>query len=263
MHWSEMEATVEIQSSGKSEQAGINQAATYALFLLQARPDLTCVPGIFLTRNRKLVLLLASPDAVYHTEVLSPLTKEAHYPIVYAFIHRMYCPLDLSWDHTVTRVPPSAATGARYTFNLAISKNTSQTRRPRALLTTTGWRLLTTISSPYEGTHVYVQDDPHASPLYIGEEGCKVMVIKEKVINTLRRYKEHDVLKHIHEHGAFPSIVQLVMFEKLRPQSLGGLQKFRFGLSERGTPYMDLMSPLEVCLATYDLLEGKYFLRIL
>lgn len=259
-----MNAVVEIYSTPKNDSKGTAQAATYGMYMLQARPDLGRIPAFYLTKDGKVVLLLVSADKVCHS---GPLTVylPLHYKLVYGFLWRIYKPVSRFRDFTIARIGPSASE-QHYTFQLTvtptlpgiagqpITRSTAQS--PGSPETTAGWVILSTISSPTQGTHVFSQTRAVEGP----NSRAKVRIIKEKYIDTKphRRYLEHDVLNHIHKDGVFPGVAQLVSFEFLEVFSLGGRQKLRICMEDSGVPFMDSGTPLEAIKVAYDLLEGTY-----
>ena len=76
IHWTGIEATVQLHSYGKTAEGPDIQSALYSIFLLQARPDLLAVQGICVTKAG-IMLSITSSSGVKRTEALD-MSVQAH-----------------------------------------------------------------------------------------------------------------------------------------------------------------------------------------
>jgi hypothetical protein len=90
--WSQLEATGEIYSTGKTRSEATSQAASYTLYLLQARPDLISVVGIsFHPEKGEFRLYLTDPWKVHCTQNV-PFTSPQATRLLVTWIRRLYKP---------------------------------------------------------------------------------------------------------------------------------------------------------------------------
>jgi hypothetical protein len=265
--WSQLETTGEIFSKNNTiAEAGV-QAASYVYFLLQARPDLISVVGIFY-HPEKSEFALYFKDAwdLLHTPNLSVQSPEAKKLLV-AWMRRLYNP---------ERTPNIARVGGfpgtpTFTINAGfpnafldckIAKVGSVSRRA-AIFTTT-----------VKGS---------------------LVVIKSQYFKVGRRFEESGILDIIHDGGdaEFPGVVRVLKGGSKELDSCGiivqgndkgeaadegedsyegeaadeGWLDHRRGsgkvlqtqlvLRDVGTPFMNAETPLDALIAIYDLLEGN------
>jgi hypothetical protein len=90
--WSQLEATGEIYSKPKTLTEAESQAASYTLYLLQARPDLISVVGIFIhSEKREFRLYLTDAWNVHCTQNV-PFTSPLATRLLVTWIRRLYKP---------------------------------------------------------------------------------------------------------------------------------------------------------------------------
>jgi hypothetical protein len=90
--WSQLEATGEILSKGKTLAESQAQAAAYTLYQLQARPDLISVLGIFVHPEKcEFGLYLTHARWVYHAPIVSYKDPKA-LPLLVSWVRRLYQP---------------------------------------------------------------------------------------------------------------------------------------------------------------------------
>ncbi|PPQ87605.1 hypothetical protein CVT26_007332, partial [Gymnopilus dilepis] len=86
LEWAEIEATVEIRSTGKDIQYNASEAGSYTIALLQARPDRVVVQG-FLASEQGVSLVLTSAAGIKSTGFLD-LNSKSDIKLLYAFVYR-------------------------------------------------------------------------------------------------------------------------------------------------------------------------------
>ncbi|PVF91556.1 hypothetical protein CPB86DRAFT_878448 [Serendipita vermifera] len=242
--WSHLEATGEIRSAGKGPAKAQLQAASYTNYLLQARPDLTHVLGIYVSEKGFRLALSNACGIAY----LTPLRwdDESAGPILYAWITRLYDPFK---DPTITRV----ARPNDVTFTLRTADETFS-----------GCRLIKTGIAFGRRTTIF--EVPNTS-----------IVIKYQYIEPGRRFSEPATLTHIHDTVPFPGIVQVRIPTKLLPeadqvtvklerqvsarkgtkkeQKIETRQRTCLVMVDRGMSLMTAETPQAALIAIYDLLE--------
>jgi hypothetical protein len=246
--WSHCEATGEIRSKGQSLEDCELQGASYTNFLLQARPDLTNVLGIFLQKDGFRLAVSNACGVAYLNTVEWDHASAA--PILYAWIYRLYNPFqDLDIDRIVS--------GPEITFTIRTDGETHQSCK------------LTKVGTAF-GRRTTIFEVPDTN-----------FVIKIQYIEKERRFLELKILKKIHEEGPFPGVVRIkvpavtqseakevvVKLDRRVKANNGEFktvtvtrQKTCLVMVDRGIPLMDAETPRDALIALYDLLEGNWTL---
>lgn len=246
IHWTEIDATIEIISTRTSTaaQGGLRQAISYTLFLLKARPDRVSVQGVY-ADCEGVVLIISSASGVKKSPKLH-LTHTSHLQLIHAFIKRIYEPHSSMIDPTITRRKQDL----RWVFDIKIPN----------LPLCRGYEILSARVSLGQRTHIFVNEETPAR-----FNNISIPIIKDQYPdNNTHQSDEAKIINHIHAKGEVPGVVRLV-YEGLVQNddgstvTSGDRKKTRLCLSERGTHFMDIKTPLEVLIAIYDLLEGCIF----
>lgn len=208
------------------------QAISSSTYLLQARPDLTSVLGIW-TDGDDFSLILCNANRAYHTQSLK-LTHKKSSLLLCAWVERLYQPFK---DMSIERVVNSSVI-----FDVTSSHQ------------------------KYLGCHIHLVGHPFGRRTIVFSEPGSSVFIKDQFISTGRRFKEGRILKDIHTPADFPGVVRIKEYGEpdLDEAALEGKVKTRLVMSDGGSPFMEIKTPQEVLMIAYDLLEGnKTFLRIL
>ena len=244
LHWAEFEATVEIESKGKKLKDRMGQGATYTSFLLQARPDLNSVLGLYVDKAG-LVFMISDAEGVKQTDMVSWKDLDSA-KLLQAFITRLYSPHDTMVDPTVERVQ-----GNPGSFNVKLAlQGGGET-------TCFGYPHCISHAAFGRRTTIFIEKD---SPTKI--DGKPIHVIKEQYREPNHRFDEPMIINHIHRDGPFPGVIQLVHYEDVKDSkgteiSSGTRNKVRLTEKDWGTPFMDIKTPREALLICYDLLESE------
>ncbi|PVF95885.1 hypothetical protein CPB86DRAFT_710269 [Serendipita vermifera] len=250
--WSHFEATGEIKSAGKTSIDAHLQAASYTNYLLQARPDLTHVLGIYVEEGG-FRLALSNPCGIAYLKPLSWRNQSAS-AILYAWLTRLYDPFK---DPIITRVTrPDDVT-----FSLRINNTTYE--GCRLINTGIAFGRRTTI---FEGTNTN------------SEEEEEDIIIKIQYIEIGRRFSEPATLDHIHDTVPFPGVVRIKaqiiplqeadkVIVKLGRSEEGEndtktRQRTCLVMVDKGMSLMTAETPQAALIAIYDLLEvGRLLYR--
>lgn len=233
LYWSQLEATGEDESSGKTKSAAHAQGASYSGYLLLARPDYISVPGIFFNATA-FKLFLANACQCYATDLIQWNTPIAQ-RLLYTWFWRLYHPdVDKTIQiHGGSSGPP--------TFTVSTNGNTVY--EPCSILSTGG---------PF-GRRTTVFDAPS-------------VVIKEQFIEIGRRFAEGPILERIHDKGCFPGVVRIGWHDnvksdgkdiELKQGAVVNRIKKRLVLLDKAELLIGAHTVLEFLMALYDLLEGE------
>jgi hypothetical protein len=184
--WSLLEATGEIRSKGPSLDTAIGQGASYTVYLLQARPDLVSVVGIFIhPDNFEFQLFFTDAWGVCCTDPVKFTSTRAK-PLLVAWIRHLYEPECRSM---ITR---EGSFPDKPTFTIAAG-------HPRDF---TECHLLN-VGSPFHrrSTIFKVSETP---PLQTS------LIIKSQYLENSRRFEEGSILDTIHGNGDFPGVVRIL-----------------------------------------------------
>jgi hypothetical protein len=249
--WSQLEATGEIFSRGKSYDYSTSQAASYTLYLLQARPDLLSVTGMFFyPKKQEIALYLTDSQAVTYVEhVALPLATK----LLVTWIRRLYKP---KHEFAITRVG----------FYPDIPTFTIKAGHPK----------------PFSQCSIMSVGAVHRRATIFQNQ---TVVIKSQYFEVGRRFEERQILGNIHKDNKdFPGVVRLKS-TKSNPPAAGGSKSVGDGGSKSvGNGHhivvpsgqknkrrqsllvlrdkvpktlMDAETPLDALIAIYDLLEGN------
>jgi protein kinase-like protein len=236
--WSHIEATGELWSKKSTIHDSQSQAAAYAAYHLQARPDLVSVAGMWITKSQ-FSIFFVNACRVYVSNHIK-LKDQMAGPLLYAFVWYLYHP---QLDKSVfidTRVDPPK-------FSITLSEGQEFSNL----------KLKFTGSIPGRRTTVYICDSNPG------------LVIKEQYIEKARRFFEGTLLQKIHSQGEFPGVVRIDKYEPVRNNnqdvtvSYGDSIRFktRLVLKDMGEPLMEVKKVGELLMALYDFLESAHFYR--
>ena len=253
IHWTEIDATVEIHSAGTNATDGPRHAGSYTLYLLQARPDRVSVQG-FYADAKGVMLIISSADSVKKSPKLD-LNDTGESQLIYAFVKRLYDPLPSMIDPTVkrrkdlTRVQNSL-TGL-WVFDIVLSIPDSPS------VECVGYRIENARVSTGRRTHIFANTD---DPTLLND--VAITIIKDQYCYQGHRFDEAEILRHIHAEEDIPGVVRIAHSEDVvrsdgTPVCSGCRHKKRICLVEYGKSFMDLKTPLEALKVIYDLLESK------
>jgi hypothetical protein len=229
-YWSALEATGELLSN---KEASRTKSAAYTSYLLQARPDMVTVQGIYVDASC-FRLVVSNACGAFHTRDLKWEPRPFRL-LLCAWIRRLYKPIV---DSSIT-VKIERNEAPRFNIKL-----------PKAgyLNCTINW------AGTAFGRRTIIFTCP-------GSE----VVIKEQYIETSRRFEEGSVLAKIHGNGTFPGVVRpgwsankkepIVKWE----ESERG--KTRMVLLDKAPSIMDAKTLRDVLVAMYDLLESEFLGR--
>lgn len=232
--WSHIEATGELWSKGSTTDGSQSQAAAYAAYHLQARPDLVSVAGMWIKTDQFSVFFV-NACRVYVSNHIK-LKDQMAGPLLYAFVWYLYHPqLDKSVSIDTRADPP------RFSITLSDGQKFSDLE------------LKFTGSIPGRRTTVYISD---SSPSH---------VIKEQFIEKGRRFLEGTLLQKIHNQGEFPGVVRIDKYEPVQNVTVSYENSIRFKtrlvLKDMGKPLMEVKKVGELLMALYDFLESAHFYR--
>ncbi|KAF8804271.1 hypothetical protein BYT27DRAFT_7107756 [Phlegmacium glaucopus] len=247
VHWTEIDATVEIHSGGTNVTAGPRHVASYTLYLLQARPDRVSVQGFYVD-EKGVVLIISSAEGVKKSPKLK-LSEASDVQLMHAFVRRLYDPHPSMLDPSIRRRKDSAADLWVFDITLIIPNFPSGVE-------CLGFRILSARGSIGQRTHVFANNEHPARFV----DGSPIPVIKDQYHYSNHRFGEAEVIHHIHGDNDIPGVVHLAYSQAIlrsdrSPVCSGDRHKTRMCLLEYGKPFMDLKTPLEALIVIYDLLE--------
>jgi hypothetical protein len=254
--WSQLEATGEIRSTNESNAIG--QAASYTLYLLQARPDLVSVLGIYFDpasdpkKDDHFLPFFTDAWNIIRPENSINVKASAAKDLLVAWIRRLYKP----------------------ERSLNIDRIGDFPRKPTF-----------TIEAGYPQAFsdceiVSVGTGRRRSTIFANDE----VVIKSQYLDTGRRFEESRILDHIHK-TEFPGVVRVLPVPPVQGPATVETESNASvlrgstvivkegGSSHRGDneilhtllvlkdnvlrPFMNAETPLDALIAIYDLLEGN------
>ncbi|PVF98016.1 hypothetical protein CPB86DRAFT_826005 [Serendipita vermifera] len=177
-HWSFLETVGEIRSTGETETEAQNHGVSYTNFLLQARPDLTHVLGIYV-HEKGFRLAVSNACGVANLVELS-WNHQSAVQLLYGWIYRLYSPYK---DPKIAREIESED---NITFRIKVKGKKYM-----------GCKLIK-VGTAF-GRRSTIFDVPGDEPL----------VIKYQYIAKNRRFAELSIISNIHEKGPFPGIVRI------------------------------------------------------
>ena len=238
-YWSALEATGELLSSGTSKETSLTKSAAYTSYLLQARPDMVTVQGIYVDSSG-FRLVVSSACGASSTTHLKWESRPFRL-LLCAWIWRLYEPFV---DSSITvNIEGNEAP----TFNIKLPDDEYSNCRIHSAGTAFGRR-----------TIIFACPEPE-------------VVIKEQYIETSRTFKEGSILAKIHEKGTFPGVVRRDWCGPVQPSGNDLIvelkeanevrKKIRVVLLDKAPSIMDAKTLQEVLVAMYDLLESEFFGR--
>ncbi|KJA13916.1 hypothetical protein HYPSUDRAFT_49539 [Hypholoma sublateritium FD-334 SS-4] len=250
IHWTGIEATVEVHSSGRTEEGAGLQAASYSIFLLQARPDLLAVQGFCVTKSG-IILTIASSSGVTKTKALN-MSVSANRVLLYAFVTRLYEPDPNMVDPSIKRRWDDTAPQPHYVFDITLTPADGDP------VVCSGYRTVYARESLGQRAHIFVNEINPTS-----FRGAAIPVIKDAYCDLNCRFTEDAIIKHIHHEGDIPGIVRVAYAELVcyegpdrRVIVRDGRQKTRLCLTEFGRSIMECKTVKDVLIVMYDQLES-------
>ena len=229
IHWTEIDATVEIHhSAGENLNATPDDprhANSYALNLLQARPDRVSVQGFYADMNG-VVLIISSVGGVLESPKLN-LKDAAQYQLIYAFVQRLYDPLPSMIDPTLKRRRQNSS----WVFDIMLTIPHSPSAESVECV---GYTIEKAPGSVGRRTHIFVNND---NPTLLN--GVVITVIKDQYCYRGHRFSEAEVLRHVHAEEDIPGVIHMAHSEDVirgdgMPICSGGQYKKRICLVEYG-----------------------------
>ncbi|KIM22938.1 hypothetical protein M408DRAFT_332617 [Serendipita vermifera MAFF 305830] len=228
--WTHLEATAEFASKGKSKADGLTQALTYTAYHLLARPDRVVVLGFYISHD-SFILIITGASGTRCTTELS-WTNVNHIQLLRDFIYRILKPSPHMVDPTITRNRDGG-------FDIKLNGENYSGCRLELIGRPIGRR-----------TTIFFTQDANAP------------IIKEQYLRD--SFSEAAIINEIHENGPIPGVIQVYDHQEFQEGDSAVVcsidterkrHKVRLALKESGTPFMDIQTPYEVLVATYDLLE--------
>ncbi|KJA13870.1 hypothetical protein HYPSUDRAFT_49570 [Hypholoma sublateritium FD-334 SS-4] len=250
IHWTGIEATVEVHSYGRTEEGAGLQAASYSILLLQARPDLLAGQGFCVTKSG-IMLIFASSSGVTMTEALN-MSVAANRVLLYAFITRLYEPDPNMVDPSIKRRWDDTAPKPHYVFDITLTPGDGDP------VVCSGYRTVYARESLGQRAHIFINE---ANPTSF--RGAAIPVIKDAYCDQNTRFTEDEIIKRIHREGDVPGIVRVAYAELVcygGPDRTvivrDGRQKTRLCLTEFGRSIMECKTVKDVLIVMYDQLES-------
>ncbi|PIL29004.1 hypothetical protein GSI_09051 [Ganoderma sinense ZZ0214-1] len=233
-----VEAIVEAKS--EKNGGGRRQAATYAYRHHQARPDR---PGFYVLviKTKWYQVLYSDPTGVF----ASPQTHWPETDLLAAYLYSHYHPPDrhFLWDDTIRWIEPL---GPCSQPSWEITCDGKVYKNGQFIFIGEPWSRLTT---------AFNIEDPSG----------KRVIIKDSYRGTGRRFKEEDVLDHIHAEGDFLGVVRLKLHESVMDGKdylafdLKGEEekrtRERWVLLDTGLRFLKARTVQDLLMAVYDTLE--------
>jgi hypothetical protein len=238
-HWSALEATGELLS-GTDKEDSRNKTAAYTYFLLQARPDMVTVLGIYVDATG-FRLVASNACGAFDTNTLKWEERSTRL-LLCAWIWRLYEPVV---DRSITA---KIERDKLPTFDIRVDGTLYKNCTIQSAGTAIGRRTIVFACPNLE------------------------IMIKEQYIEKARRFGEGPILKKIHEKGTFPGVVRPgwygVVEESGEESSEKELvvkwqeeerKKTRLVLLDKAPSILEAKTVGEVLVAMYDLLESEFF----
>ncbi|KAF9523274.1 hypothetical protein CPB83DRAFT_898934 [Crepidotus variabilis] len=240
--WPHLVAVFKFKSAIKTSKKEENQAASYALHLLEARPGRHSVIGLYITRQG-IGFLIVDPQGIFRPKVNMWHTgKGDALLLLEAVISRLYAPHASMVDSTIQR---------NINSNSSCTWNITLTVPMESLSSNDSSRLLTFECKDY--SHQYAN-------FPIGR--------RSNVFGGVRRFEEFDIVDHIHGDGHIPGVARFVHKEMIEVLSIDNTHrdhhhhhhKYRTFQQDYGIPFLNVKTPREALLRIYDLLEITRFI---
>lgn len=239
---------------------GSTQAMRYTEQLLEARPDMIGVYG--LSANARTYAIVWSDAS---GPVSSPPIEWSNFGPLERYVYSLYVPRKgmHTQDPTITsptlRVPTIQTEGKKKGLHWSIEYGGKKYEECHQFHTAEGFGRRTT---------VYMYNNP-GNPKDFA-------VIKDAYRDDRRRFKEADLLKHIHEEGIFPGVVRPLASGEVNgldgspigtaSAAASGIiyrSKQRVVMGSRGSKLDAAESVKDILMAIYDGVEGAYSLKVI
>ncbi|XP_006456876.1 hypothetical protein AGABI2DRAFT_181316 [Agaricus bisporus var. bisporus H97] len=245
--WGSIEMAIEFHSAGKTHDERLKQAATYAMFLLEARPDLVSALGLLVELN-SLVFFVCNAEGIKKVIVSE---KEDYLPLLSAVMRYLDRGQKEHVDPTLERAQDSDL------FHISFPNESTD--------------LVTSETQPieYPSCRLHYSHDPFGRRPNVfiykpANDVTAIRVIKDQYIRKKRRWGEKELLEKIHKDGTYPAVVRMCLFREIPRAECGNRIRVRICLQDYGTDFLSLETPRDMIYALYDLLEvtrGLYFDR--
>lgn len=227
--WTQLEATGIFESKGKDTEKDLVRAFTYTEHHLLARPDRVVVLGFYIRQTGFYLILTGASGACRTTEL--SWTNFNHIELLRDFIYRIFKPGSHMVDPTIARNRDGS-------FDIKLNENHYK-----------GWRLKWLGRAIGRRTTIFFTHIP------------EVPIIKEQYLRDPCGH-EASIINKIHQDGPVPGVIDVHAHQDFQEGdskvvcSIGEERyKVRLALKGTGAPFMDIQTPYEVLVATYDLLE--------
>jgi hypothetical protein len=238
--WGAVEMAIEFHSEGKTYEVRQKQAATYVLYLLEARPDLVSALGL-LVEPKHLEFFFCNANGI---KVLS-LSDEDHYlQVLSAVVEYLNDGQTTNLDSRLSRA------GHSDLFDVSVPNSSPSLGDSEG-----GW-------TQFKNCTLRYSHDPFGRRpnVFITQRGNPVhltRVIKDQYIRKGRRWTEKEILDKIHARGTYPAVVRMRFAGTIPGAECGDRIRVRIALQDIGTDFLSLETPRDVIYALYDLLEGQ------
>ena len=232
-----------VEAKPKHKGGGRAQAASYAYRHQQARPDHPMVYCLVI-KPEGYQVILSSPNGI----VASPMTPWLDDRLLVAYIYSHYYPPRDHFlvDETITWSPGPRPEDVPFWSIRFVGRDYT---RGTFLFIGEPWGRRTTVLLEFD-------------------KNGNAIVIKETYRHFKRRFKEEDILRHIHGDGDVPGVVRLFDAERVKTDNkilqcgskgAGTLRvKHRLALCDYGDRLSEAKSVNDLLEAIYDALEGEF-----
>ena len=232
-----------VEAKSETRGGGLRQATTYAYRHHQARPDR---PGFYVLviKPTWYQVLYSDPTGVF----ASPETVWTDTDLLVAYLYSHYHPPDrhFLWDDTI-----------RWT-------------EPHGPGLSPSWEIVCD-GKLYKDGHLIFIGEPWSrltTAFNIEDPSGKRVIIKDSYRSAGRRFKEEDILDHIHAEGDFLGVVRMKLHETVMGDDghlvfdLKGQDdkktRERCILLDTGCSFLKARSVQDLLMAAYDTLEGMF-----
>jgi hypothetical protein len=238
--WGSIEMAIEFHSAEKTPEERLSQAATYVLYLLEARPDLVSALGL-LVEPKHLDFLFCNADGI---KILR-LSDEEHYlQVLSAVVQYLNDGQTKNLDSTLSR------TWCTDRFDVSVPNGRTSLGDSEGELTQFKNCTLCYSRNPFGRR-------PNVFTTESGNQVHAIRVIKDQYIRKGRRWTEKEILDKIHTSGTYPAVVRMCFAGTIPNAGCGDRIRVRMALQDYGTDFLSLKTPRDAIYALYDLLEGQ------
>ena len=230
-----------VEAKSKKKGGGRAQAASYAYRHQQARPDHPMVYCLVI-KPQWYQVLLSSPNGI----VASEQTSWDNLDLLFAYVYSHYDPRD---DHF-------------------LDDDTLRWEAPANTKDAPSWKIKFQ-GKTYHGSFVFIGDPwgRRTTVFRATNQSAGELIFKDQYRHNKRRFKEEEVLQHIHAEGDIPGVVRLQSWEyvhtggKLLQIGSGddARKKVRLAFYDDGEPLRKAESINDLLRAFYDVLEGEFY----